>query len=282
MNAIEIINQLTKQITALDFIICLPGLIIFALWLGKTSFGTKALADSLPRRNNMAFFLPLTPLFFWIASVSIAIAATAKSTNDMQNAKAAFVYNLILCICSIAAAAITLYLAKISFARRLKGFGLNPKTVLKDFSGALVNLLGICPLIVLAIVMTTFFGQLIWGQDFQMQPHQELEFLKTHRQLPTRILIIITTVAIVPTFEEMLFRGMFQTMLRSFLAKPWMAITLTSAFFVVVHANAAHWPALFILAMALGYSYEKSGSLFRPIFLHALFNAANIIGTLIQ
>lgn len=282
MNAIEIINQLTEQITTLDFIICLPGLTLFALWLRKTSFGTKALADSLPRRNKMGFFLPLIPLFFWITSISIAISATTKTPTDLQNAKAAFVYNLILCICSILAAAITLYLAKISFARRLKGFGLNPKTVLKDFSGALVNLLGIWPLIVLAIVMTTFFGQLIWGQDFQMQPHQELEFLKTHRQLPTRILIIITTVAIVPAFEEMLFRGMFQTMLRSFLARPWTAIALTSAFFAVVHANTAHWPALFILALALGYSYEKSGSLFRPIFLHALFNAANIIGTLIQ
>jgi membrane protease YdiL (CAAX protease family) len=282
MNAIEIINQLNEQITALDFLICLPGLTLLALWLAKTSFAKKALANSPPRRNNMGPLLPLIPLVFWMGSVWIALWATVKSVGDLQTARGAFIYNLILCICSILAAAITLYLAKISFARRLKGFGLNLKTVLKDLSGALVNLLAIWPLIVLAIVMTTFFGQLIWGQDFQMQPHEELEFLKTHRQLPTRILIIITTVAIVPAFEEMLFRGMFQTMLRSFLARPWLAIAVTSGFFAVVHANAAHWPALFILAMALGYSYEKSGSLFRPIFIHSLFNAVNIIGTLIQ
>jgi membrane protease YdiL (CAAX protease family) len=29
--------------------------------------------------------------------------------------------------------------------------------------------------------------------------------------------------------------------------------------------------------MCLGYAYEKSGSLFRPIFIHAFFNAITIV-----
>ena len=37
----------------------------------------------------------------------------------------------------------------------------------------------------------------------------------------------------------------------------------------------------FSLSIGIGYSYEKSGSLFRPIFIHALFNATSIIATLL-
>jgi len=44
----------------------------------------------------------------------------------------------------------------------------------------------------------------------------------------------------------------------------------------------SHWPSLFILALGLGYAYERSGSLLRSIFMHALFNAINIAGVLTQ
>jgi membrane protease YdiL (CAAX protease family) len=78
----------------------------------------------------------------------------------------------------------------------------------------------------------------------------------------------------------MLFRGLFQTMLRSISAKPWLSIAISSVLFALAHANAGHWPALFALSLCMGYSYEKSGSLLRPIFIHSLFNATSIIGTL--
>jgi membrane protease YdiL (CAAX protease family) len=34
--------------------------------------------------------------------------------------------------------------------------------------------------------------------------------------------------------------------------------------------------------MGLGYSYEKSGSLLRPIFMHALFNGITIAAALLE
>ena len=97
-----------------------------------------------------------------------------------------------------------------------------------------------------------------------------------------RALIIITAVVIVPAFEEMLFRGLFQTWLRSLVARPWLAILICSGMFAVIHADAGHWPALLALSMSMGYAYEKSGSLFRPIFIHSLFNATSIIAVLNQ
>jgi membrane protease YdiL (CAAX protease family) len=87
---------------------------------------------------------------------------------------------------------------------------------------------------------------------------------------------------IAPTLEEMLFRGLFQSAIHSYTNRPWLSILLTSAIFAMVHSNPGHWPALAVLSVGLGYSYEKSGSLFRPIIIHALFNAASIAAALTQ
>jgi len=118
------------------------------------------------------------------------------------------------------------------------------------------------------------------------------------------VLIIITTIAVVPVFEEMLFRGMFQTMIRSFFRRSslvarrtshgsrapshealngaWLAIAISSGLFAMIHLNTDHWPALFVLSVCMGYAYEKSGSLLRPIFIHCIFNASSVLSVLIQ
>ena len=47
--------------------------------------------------------------------------------------------------------------------------------------------------------------------------------------------------------------------------------------FAAVHADMAHWPALFTLSMGIGYAYEKSGSLWQAIFVHAMFNGWTVL-----
>jgi hypothetical protein len=80
----------------------------------------------------------------------------------------------------------------------------------------------------------------------------------------------------------LLFRGLFQTMIRSYVGRPWPAIAIASILFAVIHQDAEHWPALFVLALGLGYSYEKSGSLLRAIFMHAMFNGISIVAVLAE
>ena len=282
MNVPEIFKRVDSITIVIDIIICLAGILLFSGWLLKTSLGRKALANSAPRRNNMPVYLPFIPLFIWFGAVSVAISITRELLPDLPDWQSVFLDNLILCIGAIAAMAVIIFLVKISFAQRLKGFGLSVRTIHKDFFAGLVNLLSVLPLVMLMIILTTLFGKLIWGQEFEMQQHQELELIRAHPQLPVRVLIIVTAVAIVPAFEEMLFRGLFQTMLRSFFSRAWLSILISSGLFTVVHPNTGHWPALFALSMCMGYSYEKSGSLFRPIFIHSLFNAASIIAALNQ
>jgi membrane protease YdiL (CAAX protease family) len=283
MNVPEIIKSVCGGAgctITIDFIIFLAGILLFGGWLLKTSLGRKALSDSVPRRNNMPPYLPFVPLFIWFGAISLAISVTEKLLPDLPDWQKAFLDNSILCIGEITAIAVIILLARASFARRLKGFGLNLRTIHKDFPAALLNLLSVWPLIATMIILTMHLGKLILGPDFEIQPHEELELIRAYSQLPVRVLIIVTAVAIVPVFEEMLFRGLFQTMLRSILLKPWPSIAISSGLFVLAHANAAHWPALFVLSVCMGYSYEKSGSLLRPIFIHSLFNATSIIGTL--
>jgi len=295
MNVLEIVKQFAGFITVTDVIICLTGLILLASWLLKTSLGRNALADSAPRRNNMPFYLPFIPLFIWFGAVSLAVSITRKLLADLPDWQSAFLYNLILSIGAIATIVVIIFLAQGHFARRLKGFGLNAKTINKDFFAAAVNLISVWPILMLMVILTIFFGKLVWGQDFEIQQHQELKLIMAHPQLPVRVLIIVTTVAVVPVFEEMLFRGLFQTMLRSFLSNfkfrisnlrcrqsAWLSIVINSVLFAAIHTNVGHWPALFALSMCLGYAYEKSGSLFRPIFIHSLFNATSIIAALYQ
>lgn len=275
------IKQLANYMT-IDDVICFAGLILLGIWLLKTSWGRRALVDSVPRRNSMPLYLPFILLLTWFGAVALAISITRKLSADLPDWQKVFLDNLVLCTGAMVGMAIIIFLVRVSFARRLKGFGLDPKTIHKDFLAAFVNLFSVWPIVLLALVLTIYFGKLIFGPNFEVQQHQELESITEHSQLSLRVLIIVTAVVVVPAFEEMLFRGLFQTMFRSFTKRMWLSILLSSGLFATVHSNTGHWPALFVLAMCMGYSYEKSGSLFRPIFIHSLFNAASIIAALNQ
>jgi len=289
-------------ITVENFIF-FSGCAIFACWVRKTSLGRKSLADSVPRRNNMPLYLPFIPLFIWFGIVTLIASIAPILFSNLQDWQKDFLDNFILCISELSAIAVIIFLARIHFARRLKGFGLNIKTIVKDFFAAGLNLLTAWPLIVSAMVITIYFGELFWGQEYEMQQHQQLKLVSEHSQLLSRILIIVVAVVVAPLLEEMLFRGLFQTTIRSYIEafsslfaspnKPekerttdrncaWSAIVISSVLFTMTHDNTGHWPALFVLGVCLGYSYEKSGSLFRPIFIHSFFNAISIIATLNQ
>jgi len=360
-----------------SYLICLAGLILFARWLLKTSLGRKALADSVPRRNNMPVYLPFVPLFICFGTVSLITSITKSLFGDLHGWQNNFLGNLILCISELMAIVLIIFLARVHFARRLKGFGLNVKTIVKDFFAAFVNLLTVWPLITATIILTMFFGKHIWGQEYEIQQHQQLKLIAEYPQLPLRIMIFFVAVVIASLFEEMVFRGLFQTTIRSYFEsrlaagqacfrspmphqlnsapivseqaryepfdrtgisrkdnccggpfvpsdKPpiatvggkisqtdavtigvalaamrpaprkgdamrrsgmerygaWAAILISSGLFAATHAETSHWPAMFVLGLSLGYAYEKSGSLFRPIFIHSLFNAVSILAAL--
>ena len=138
------------------------------------------------------------------------------------------------------------------------------------------------PVVLGAIILTTIIGKLLLGDKFQMPQHEELKQIIAYSQWQVRALIIFTAIVVVPFVEELISRGMIQTLVRSYIVRPWPAIFLASLVFVIFHANPEHWFALFVLSICLGYTYEKSGSLLRPIFVHALFNAMSVLAAINQ
>jgi membrane protease YdiL (CAAX protease family) len=275
--------EMLLTITITDYI-WLTGLVLLGYWLLNTSLGTKALADSPPRRNNMPPYLPLIPLLLWFGGVAIVVALVQMLTPGLHGWQKIFEDHIVMSIGAVVTIAVMMILAHFHFARRLKGFGLNIKTIVKDFFMAILNLLAAWPLILAAVTITIFFAKLFSGAEYQMQPHQQLEMITEYHQLPLRIMIVFVAVVIAPLLEEMLFRGFVQTAIRSVIniKSAWPAIVVSSAFFAMMHANPAHWPALFVLGVCLGYSYEKGGSLFRPIFIHLFFNAFSVTTVLFQ
>jgi len=258
------------------------GVLLFARWLIHTSLGRTALADAPARRNRMPPYTPFIPFAIWLFGIALLQVLGRRLVGPLAGWREVFLDNLVYCVGAVITIAVILLVARLTFARGLRGFGLKPRTIPRDFGWACVNLLAVWPIVLGMIVLTIYLGKALLGEQFEIPQHVGLELITERGALPLQILIVVLAVVIAPLVEEMLFRGLVQTTLRSYSGRPWLAIGFTAAMFASVHANGTHWPALFVLAMGLGYAYEKSGSLLRPIFMHALFNGITILAALTQ
>jgi len=274
-------KQLTAAALVMDLIF-MAGVLLFAKWLLGTSLGRKALVDTPPRRNRMALYAPFLPFAIWLMGTALLQAISRGLVGTLAGWQGVFLDNLVYCVGAAITIAVILLVARFTFARGLRGFGLRPATIPGDLGWACVDLLAVWPIVLAMIVITMAIGKALLGQEFEIPQHMGLEMITESGVIPLKVLIIFLAVVIAPAVEEMLFRGLIQTMFRTYSGRPWLAIVATSALFASVHENGTHWPALFVLGMGLGYSYEKSGSLFRPIFMHALFNGTTIAAALAE
>jgi membrane protease YdiL (CAAX protease family) len=111
-----------------------------------------------------------------------------------------------------------------------------------------------------------------------------IHFLRMTMNHPLSFLFnIISIVILAPFIEELLFRGFLQTYIRKFF-HPAGAIALSSICFACFHfspeqglSNIPIIGSLFILALFLGYVYERQSSLLASLSLHATFNALSIL-----
>ncbi len=267
---------------ALVGFVCLVGAFLFARWVVSTSGGKTALLDAQPRRNNMPLYLPFIPIGFYVVLRGAVKLFIQNALPDLYAWEEVFLGTIFGCVCALLAIGGIIAVAQTTFARQLKGFGLQPRTMGRDLAAAVVSLVCIWPIITITLFLTILFVLSLGVKGPQIERHEMLKMLLLYRQLPVRLSMITFMVVIAPIFEEMLFRGLFQTLIRRFVPSVWASIVISSVLFATAHQNFTHWPALFVLALCLGYSYEKSGSLFRPIFIHALFNATNVISAIMS
>jgi len=88
--------------------------------------------------------------------------------------------------------------------------------------------------------------------------------------------MIVVAGAIAPFAEEMLFRGILYDWVR----RRWgvvVGVIVSSAAFGIAHMN-PYWAAyVALVGVVLAVIYEKSGSLWPPIFLHMSYNTTSVI-----
>ena len=153
-----------------------------------------------------------------------------------------------------------------------RGLGLTVRRWLTDSVRAIVAFFLALPLCYLAEQLM----QMILPKEM-LHVHALLQFISTANP-GWLIVAIFTAVVLAPLAEELLFRGLVQSMFRRYFNHPWWAILATSVLFAAVHyTQPKDLLALFVLSVVIGYNYERTGRLLSPILIHGLFNMTNLI-----
>jgi membrane protease YdiL (CAAX protease family) len=107
-----------------------------------------------------------------------------------------------------------------------------------------------------------------------------VEMLRTTALPEERVLLGIMAMVTAPVVEEVLYRGIFYTALKS-AGFPRLAMWGTAVVFALTHFNLMTFLPLVFFAVVLTVLYELTGNLLAPILSHSLFNAANFFSILL-
>ena len=92
----------------------------------------------------------------------------------------------------------------------------------------------------------------------------------------------LAVIVVAPVTEELFFRGFFYRALRTRMRVLW-AVLIDSAVFAVIHVQYIAEPAIFIVIAAFAVAaclvYERTGSIFAAIAIHAAFNTVASLGS---
>ncbi|MBN1816149.1 MAG: CPBP family intramembrane metalloprotease [Sedimentisphaerales bacterium] len=266
----------------LDKIIAVLGTVFFAVWLVPWQ-GPFKLRHSPARPNRLPVILPFILFGVWLLGESILYKFLDYFLVDSSPDHSLFVQYLALNLERMLWSFVLLFLAAWGFIRGIRGLGLRWRTIPRDLGMAFVNLLTAYPLILIGAAVVVFVGGQVAGPEFEFQENQALTDMQQTARMPGHVLatMVVLSVLVVPVFEELFFRGIFQSTVTFLTGRPWLSILITSVPFTILHPP-MHIPALFVLSVCMGYAYEKSGSLLRPIFIHMLFNGVTVASMLMS
>lgn len=100
---------------------------------------------------------------------------------------------------------------------------------------------------------------------------EEQQIVQYFKQNEITKLEILNTIIIVPIIEEIVFRGLFYKLLRSYFSIV-TSMIISSFVFSIVHGTILASIVLFSLGLILCLTYESYKSIIYPIIIHSLFN----------
>lgn len=110
-------------------------------------------------------------------------------------------------------------------------------------------------------------------------PQAIVEFLLKSSGWQARAAVFGIAVIAAPVTEELIFRGCLYGVLRKSNGR-WPALVISSIVFALIHGHLPSLPGLVILAAGLALVYERCGSLWAPISMHAAFNGLTILAAI--
>jgi uncharacterized protein len=90
------------------------------------------------------------------------------------------------------------------------------------------------------------------------------------------VLFFVLAVVFAPFFEELFFRGFLYTGFRASWGW-WPAALASAAVFSLAHLQLTLFIPLFALGVALAWVYERTGSVWTAVALHAVFNGLSVL-----
>lgn len=139
------------------------------------------------------------------------------------------------------------------------------------------------------LVLTWIFAALLeqagyiqWIEQLLGEPpvQEAVMLLQTSRDPILLGVMMVAVVVVAPLTEELLFRGYLYPVLKRFSGVSFSCV-LSGLIFATAHGELAALPTLFFLGMLLAVLYERTGSIWAPVGLHALFNSITVILSLL-
>lgn len=260
--------------------------------LAATGVLSLSKLEQSPKRDvGLTWFDALAGVWLWLLGILLAgalvgVGAGTSDEADAGDGGVAGLSPLWLMATQLVtfAPAIGYWLWK---SGQTKGFvgslGLVPRRAVREVRWTLLGL----PALVLLFMATQQVSAVVSTLAGSPPPEIQHTLLETYAELRDRgetltmLGLLVSTVVFAPVLEELFHRGFLQTALVNALGRGrrWLAIGAVSAFFAVIHLGAVPWvavPALFVLSLSFGFLYERTGSLWPPILVHAAFNAINV------
>lgn len=251
------------------------GLIVMGVWvfLICTKPQRLSLAHAPGRPNRLQ--VPHFALVFLV----FMIPGSLVSLYYQHYLKAPMPAPINLAVLGLTQAAVIvacLLVAKWTFVFGLgNGLGLNLRHPVRDIVWAVLAVLALMPVIWTLSWASSWVMHGMGQETIRVNP--VFDYLRDFGW-GGKAATVFGAVILAPFAEELMFRGILQSMLRSCRVAAWPAIAISSALFVAMHTGVPHDVVpLLPLAIVLGYSYERCGRLVPSILIHAIFNTVSVV-----
>ncbi len=134
-------------------------------------------------------------------------------------------------------------------------------------------LMALPPVLLTGWLMSFFFGD-------QGGSNPLLELVLSSRDPIALLLLVVTTVALAPLFEELVFRGVLIPVLVRSMGRSG-AVLISSFVFAMAHLSVSEFPPLFVLGIGLALLRLSSGRLLPCVLMHALWNGITFTNLLL-